>query len=341
MQPKHQHYVPRLLLKGFLKRDTAETKSERVAVLDLETGSSFTTSVDNIMGESRYNDFWIDDDTLGSIEKSATRIENYIAPMVRRLRLERRLNLTLEEHDDLSLLMAFQFLRTKKMRLLPERLDAQLRAHIVRRGWDPAKVDGIVDWDEDKLKREHLRQQVRSLKDFTRIFRKKVFFLMTAPEGSSFYIGDNPVVMHSDQPRRAFSGLGIDVPYIQIYLPLSADVMLCAYCPGVLGNLMRLRDEGLADGQSWALRALMDGRLTPSGMKAGIEAFKQVDIIGPMVETIRAGEEVAIGRDEVRCYNSLQAFHAHRFVIDPDGRFDVAREMIAERAASNVRESRM
>ena len=340
MNAQHQHYVPQLLLRGFLARNSKHKGEEQVHVFDLIEKKSFTTSIGNIMGERRYNDFWINEDTMGTIEPASGRIESHVAPLIEKIRAERKLERTPECLGDLALFMAFQFMRTKKMRLLPERLNAQVRAKVRRMGLDPARVDGLSQWDENKLKNEHVQQQLRSLVEFTKIFAKKEFFLMTAAEGSSFYLGDHPVVMHNDEPRRLMSGgLGIGVQYIQIYLPLAADLMLCAYCPAVLGQLMKSQDEEMTKAQGMALRSLMDGRVTADQMKAALVAAKEYDLISPLIQTIRAGEPVRVNREQVQGYNSLQAFQAHRFVIDPDGRFDVAKEMIAEREAADRHEA--
>jgi len=59
MEAKHQHYVPRHLLRGFLSDNLEEAKNERVRVFDLETGKTFTTKIDNIMGEGRYKRYHV------------------------------------------------------------------------------------------------------------------------------------------------------------------------------------------------------------------------------------------------------------------------------------------
>lgn len=111
---------------------------------------------------------------------------------------------------------------------------------------------------------------------------------------------------------------------------------MCAYDKAVLGQLMRTTEEEMTKGQGMTLRALMDGKITPAQMKRVVEEARQHDVTTPLIEAIRAGEPVRVGQEQVQCYNSLQAFQAHRFVIDPDGRFDVAREMIAEREAADT-----
>lgn len=332
MAAQHQHYVPQLLLRGFLSHDAELAAKEQVHVLDLNDGRTFTPSVANIMGERRFNDFWIDPETLATVEPAATHIESHVAPIVDRIRREKRLERSADEIASLALLMAFQFVRTKKMRLLPERMRRQLSEKVKRMGLEPDKVAGLEPLDEDALKHLHVKNQMEGLEKYTGIISEKEFFLMKAPEGSSFYLSDNPVVLHNDEKRRGMFGqLGLSVPYIQLYLPLAADVTLCAYDKAVLGQLMKSRDETMREFESDALRMLMRKQIVASQMKAALERMREADRTTPLIETIRAGEAVLVGSDQVQFYNSLQAFQAHRFVVDPDGKFSVAREVMGER----------
>lgn len=333
MAAQHQHYVPKLLLRGFLKRGRSKSATEQVHVLDLDCGRDFVTSIDNIMAERRYNEFWVDEEHLATIEPLAGRIESHVAPLIGRIRTEKRLAKTEEELGDLCIFMAFQFIRIKKMRLLPEQLTAQLREHVAKLGFEPSQVEELVDWDEDTLKQQHTRHQVERLSEYAQRFADKEFFLMLAPPGSGFYLGDHPVVLHSDEKREGLmQGLGIGVPYIQIYLPISSDVLLCAYCPAVLGQLMKGEDKAMRETQGLLLRSLLDGKVDAAGMRHQIEVAKSMDTTTPLIEKISTGEPVSVGREQVQCYNSLQAFQAHRFVVDPDGCFTVAREIMADRA---------
>ena len=339
MAAEHQHYVPQLLLRGFLSQVGNEADKEQVRVFDLERNDSFPTSITNIMGERRYNEWWIDEKTIATIEPATSQIESQLAPLIEKIRTEKRLDITPGNIGNLAFLMAFQFIRTKKMRMMPERLNQQLFDHVSRMGLDPAKVQGLVDWDKESLKRQHVQHQFKNLAEFTKIMTDKVYFVMTAPIGKSFYLSDHPVTLHSDEERRGFlRGLGIGVPFIQIYLPLSHDVMLYAYDPAVLGGLMRGRDEEMNRGLGEALKLLIQGRITAEQMKGFVEEAKHHDVVSPLIDTIRAGEPVECGAEQVDAYNSLQVFHAHRFVVDPSGKFDVVGKMIAERQASDKRE---
>jgi hypothetical protein len=338
MAAQHQHYVPQLLLRGFLSRDPALASKEQVHVFDLESERAFTPPIWKIMGERRFNDFWLDEQNLATVEPATGRIETHITPVIERIRREKRLERSPDEISDLALLMAFQFIRTKKMRLLPERLNKQILTHVERMGLDPKKVQGLEDWDEEALKRAHVRQQVRGLAEYAEIIAEKEFFLMKAPERCSFYLGDHPVVLHNDEPPRGRMGrLGLGAPYIQIYLPISADVMLCAYDKAVLGQLMRNHDGQMRGFQIEALGMIRRGQITASQMKDMLDGLKPLDMTTPLIRAIRSGDAVEIGPEQVQCYNSLQAFQAHRFVVDPDGKFDVAREMISDRKESEAK----
>lgn len=333
MASQHQHYVPKLLLKGFLSRDKERAKKRQVHVFDFQTERPFPASIDKIMGETRFNDFWVDDDTLASIEPWTSRVESHVAPLVERIRVERTLKRTSEEFGDLSLLVAFQFLRTKGMRLLPERLDTHLRKHVRKMGFDTDQIDGLFDLDAEGLKREHIRHQIQNIEKYVEIVAEKEFFLMIAPEGHSFYIGDHPVVLHNDEPRTFYTGrLGIAAAYIQIYLPLSSDVLLCAYDRAVLGQMMKASDQARErDVSGYALSKLMVGEISAAQMKQALDMARDLDPVAAMMSAIKAGRPISIGPEQVQCYNSLQAFFAHRFVIDPDDGFVVARDMIGER----------
>ena len=333
MAAQHQHYVPKLLLRGFLSRDAKRAEQRQVHVFDFENERSFPASIDKIMGETRFNDFWVDDETLASIEPWTSRVESHVAPLVERIRAEKTLERTSEEFGDLSLLVAFQFVRTKGMRLLPERLDAQMRKHVRSMGLDTNRIRGLFDLDAEGLKREHIRHQVQNIEKYAEIIAEKEFFLMTAPVGHSFYIGDHPVVLHNDEPKTVHTGhLGIGAAYIQIYLPLSSDVLLCAYDKAVLGKMMKAADEARdKEVAGYALAKLMAGEISAAQMKEAVDAARDLDPVVAMIKAIRGGQPIAVGPEQVQCYNSMQAFFAHRFVIDPDNSFAVARDMIGDR----------
>lgn len=75
----------------------------------------------------------------------------------------------------------------------------------------------------------------------------------------------------------------------------------------------------------------MTGEISRAQMKQAVDTARDLDPVASMIRAIRTGQPIAVGPEQVECYNSLQAFFAHRFVIDPDDSFTVARDMIGER----------
>jgi hypothetical protein len=107
--------------------------------------------------------------------------------------------------------------------------------------------------------------------------------------------------------------------------------MLCAYDKAVLGQLMRSRDEYLRKIEGEALALLMRGMIAAPDMKRALEQTRAHDLIGPLIDTIRSGKPVQIEPERVQSYNALQAYQAHRFVIDPSGDFKVAKQVCEDR----------
>lgn len=99
--------------------------------------------------------------------------------------------------------------------------------------------------------------------------------------------------------------------------------------------MMKTRDAGIRENQVHALGKLIRGEITGPQMKQALDAMQPLDIVTSMIDGIRAGEPIAVGPEQVQFYNSLQTFQAHRFVVDPDGKFEVAKEMMAERKRCN------
>lgn len=339
MARENQHYVPQLLLRGFLSQVGREAAKEQVRVFDVIELRSYTVSTRNIMAENNFNQWSIDEHTIATFEPAATEIEDRCAPLIKRIRDERQLCVSPHELGELAYFMAFQFIRTKSMRELPRRLDAQLRKGIAARGLNPDLLESPFETDDESLKLGHIGQQVKALPDYAKLFADKVFFLMQAPNAKAFYLGDNPVVLHCEREHRSpHRGLGLAVPYIQIYLPLSFDLLLCAYDPAVLGDLMKSNKESMDQMRDRALAAVRAGRLEIQRMKAILDAAAALDATTPMISRIRQGQPLQITPENVDHYNSLQVNQCDHFIVDPAGQFEVARVISEDSAWRKSRE---
>src|SRR3546814_15564578 len=96
--------------------------------------------------------------------------------------------------------------------------------------------------------------------------------------------------------------------------------------------MMKASDEARnKEVAGYALSKLIAGEISAAQMKQAIDAARDLDPVAAMIRAIRAGQPIAVGPEQVQRYNSLQAFFAHRFVIDPDDSYAVASDMLGAR----------
>jgi DNA invertase Pin-like site-specific DNA recombinase len=223
--PKTEHYVPQSILRQFL---VDHESKEQVSVYDKHEDRGFVTSIKNVLAENRFHDFLFED-WIVSFEPIASKIENWCLPTYRRIIESRRLDRSPQEKADLAFLIAFQMLRTKATRVRFQEMEAMMRENIETMGH---RMEDVPDWGpqtEDTVKRNTLMAIRETLPSFAQIIAQKEFRLAQAAPGRSFYLGDNPVCLHNTRHEN----LGLTVPGIEIYLPLSSNLMLCAWCPSI------------------------------------------------------------------------------------------------------------
>lgn len=318
---QNQHYVPKFILRQFL----VDEAKEQVSVYDKQRDKGFVTSIKNIMAEHRFNDF-VFEDWVVSFEPVACGIENVILPVYRRILETRRLDGTPQERADLGFLMAFQFLRSKAFRERYRSLEVMIRQRIEAMGHRMEDIEGWEPLTEDTLKQQDLAGLRESLPKFATIIAHKEFRLAEAAPGRSFYLGDNPVCLHNSRTFGPYGNLGLAVPGIEIYLPLSSDLMLCAWCPTVVeelrNNLKRDTDALKAE----ALKLALAGRMPVKEMQVCKEAFRpfqeQIDELSRACDT---GVPISSTVENMDFYNSLQCGDAYRHVVCQQSDFALAK----------------
>ncbi|MGA3715913.1 DUF4238 domain-containing protein, partial [Escherichia coli] len=83
-----------------------------------------------------------------------------------------------------------------------------------------------------------LRQLVQQVSHIKHLLSKDWYLLETRPE-HPFYVSDNPVVLENRNDFGVYGNIGLAVPGIQIYLPLSSTLMLAMYCPSIREQKVR------------------------------------------------------------------------------------------------------
>lgn len=318
-----QHYVPKFILRHFL----SDAEKEQVSVYDKHEDRVFLTSLENIMAENCFHDLSFQE-VASSFEPIASKIEELVLPTYRRIIAQRKLSHTIEERGALSYLMAFQFVRTKGFRHFFDDVDNAIKARAEPMGYGDRKIEGWIEPTETNRKQRHLTTMLDSINRYAPIIASKDFFLIEAGDGRSFYLGDNPVALHNDRQFGPYGNLGFAVPGIQIYMPLSSDLSVAAWCPSILAErqekLRKVCEKAVADEMA-AGSVLLTRRL---------EAFELLcrDIEGRdgLFSAFKFGTPLSSSKDNMDFYNSSQSRSAYRFVISSDANFDIAQRHNAE-----------
>jgi hypothetical protein len=323
---QNQHYVPKHILRQFL----SDENGERVTVYDKHEERTFVTSIKNVMAERRFNDFTFDEDWRVSFEPLACIAEDQVLPAYNKVLSERRLDGSPEQKAALALLMAFQFVRTKAHRDRWQDLEDMLRDMVEGSGGRMQDVQGWEDWrpsTEDDLKRHHLISIHNSLGEFARIIGEKDFLLAKAARDRSFYLGDNPVCLNNARDFGPYGNIGLGVPGIEIYLPLSSDLLLCAWCPSILEELRRTHAEGRASRRAEALAAVTAGRISAAQMRTLLDQIRPAEEwIETLLQNAAEGRPIDSNDDNMDYYNSLQTSYAFRYVICQNADFGLAKK---------------
>lgn len=328
---QNQHYVPRFILRNFLRVD-APAGREQVNVFSKKTGKVFTPSIDGIMAERRFNEFAIGDEYIASFEDSIGQIEQMLLPVYRRILADRKLDRSPDEQAALAFFIAFQMLRTRASRDHFGQLEEMLGDHLAKIGAKLEDLEGYEPLTDERLAFQHIDFMRSSLPKFGEILAGKFMCLMQAPKGRRFYLGDNPVSLHNSAPAHPLWGnLGLAVEGIEIYLPLSADLMLAAWCPSIIERMVKERDDGRATLAGESLRRLAARALRPEQMREVLDGYDRLTAnITKTIVTLVSGEPVLLDSDNMDFANSLQVTYARDFIICPQGDFDLAARFMRE-----------
>lgn len=144
-----------------------------------------------------------------------------------------------------SIFSALQFMRGTGLRAHFSNLAETMadRARAILGENDSGKPD-LENYD-DKLKLSAIQLVVGSLGEFTGHFQNKDLLLFEASEGQEFILGDNPVAMQNSRDFGPYGSIGLAVPGIEIYLPISGRYTLGYWCPTHLANMR----AGLAEAE--------------------------------------------------------------------------------------------
>lgn len=276
------------------------------------------------MAERRFHEFRIDEKTIASFECAVCRVEESLLPAYKAVVERGTLEGSAEERLNLNSFIAFQFARTRARRDQFEDLRAQLDAHL---GNEAVEGLGLSPKTDSERVIQHLRFMEEATPGFVGAMADKDLALMKAPAGRSFYLSDNPVVLHNDEAARGLYGnLGLAVKGIQIYLPLSADLMLCAWCPTLIGGL---RERHASDKRRLASVMLAPFIGTVSADNDDLQSMLEtlrpaMDRAETWLKSIDQGTPFLLNTDNMDFHNSLQVVSATQHIVCKHADFSLA-----------------
>lgn len=289
----NDHYVPQSLLQRFCNAN------DRLHVWDKWKARAFVSSTRNVASENGFYDVRTDDGVV-HFEPLLCAVEDAaFAPLNRIVETKSLSCLSVSERASVAFFLAIQTLRTSAQRAMLAQMDEGIRKAFPSMNIDQTQVPPDYFYrDQEELKAESIFQ-LKMAKEFVPHFLAKEWCLNAPPPNATFLVSDNPVMLRNYyEPSQNRGNSGIASPGIQIYMPLSPQLILCLFCPTLL---QPFREEK--------------------------EALNHPI---PILEAVKSGRAFVIPPESVVYCNSLQIAFSERFVFSSDGDFSLAQEMVRE-----------
>jgi hypothetical protein len=298
----NQHYVSQFLLLGF------HTGNEvQIWAFDKTTGKSFTTAIDKVASEHGFYNIG----GSAKLDDLIRKFEEATAPIVKEIR-ERKSLAGINEYKRiwLSGFTALQYVRTKAFSERSQDMMRQITNVVAQMsgGKLSRKVRKQLGLNEPGTEHEKTLSTILGvLRPAVDELRKKHMVLYRSDGSSSFWIGDSPVAMHNSvNPGDGIRGtLGLAAPGIEVYLPISKDLVLAHMCPTIAVAFSGLEEDACRMGF--------------------IHAHA-----GPYLRAVEHGTAVLMEKENIRFQNSLQLGFAERFVYSSVNNFGDARDILTK-----------
>src|SRR5579862_7434641 len=320
--PRYNHYVPEFVLNYF-------SVNGHICVFDKHTLKKFKLPTNRAMGERDYNNVYLDD-VIVSFENRFTHLENLTAPVIAEIVRHKTLDhLGQMELATIHTFMVLQILRSKS-----RRLDQTKISNEVRRRWPDIELnphpERINDGELEKL--FMLKFTFDKLEELTKPLILKHMFLMLRDCKDNVYISDNPLVMHNQRTFGPYGNVGLAVPGIEIYYPLTPDIVLAYFCPSTLEQMEHKHAESDQRVSSFFASKMRSGdgisaadTVLLAQMRAEIKRSKDY------YRLLKDNRAVPMDSHNVLYLNSLQLMSSHRFIAAAKSEFSFARRALNER----------
>lgn len=218
----YQHYVPKFHLDYY----TFDEEKERTWIFDKPTESTFPQATSNVGGD----DFFYDPEWNSEVEveKFLQQVENAVLHPYNVIVQTKSITcITPQDKRDLANFLALQWMRTQERRnsirdvgkLVEETLEERFG----------------IEWsmgDEEEIEREIAETHsagmtMEEVEEISDILMDKRWFVMKNLTNRPLWTSDHPLVSYNQQefPEWA-SGKGLAVRAVQVFFPLTPDLML-------------------------------------------------------------------------------------------------------------------
>ncbi len=324
-----QHYVPQLLLRGFLREPQAK---KQVFVYDKHEDRSFPTNITNIAAERGFYDFDVDDIQVDIEGILSELVSNTKSAFEKLIEAESLAALDDEQKSWLSVFLATQQLRTRPFREVIKAFNEGMAQHIRNLGFDPLETEGFeLIETEDDLKRASLAQFAHSMGSHLTLMSTKAWFLAITSADRPFWISDHPVVMHNDREFGPYGNIGLAVPGIQIYLPLTSTLLLALWCTTNADMLYENVERAKRERKELSVMRVLGRDVDRDEIERQLDKWQAIVEDGePYLEALTKGSAVEATAENVTFYNHLQVRWAHRYLISSIDDFALAKKMISD-----------
>lgn len=324
---RRHHSVPQFLLAGFAK---AKKSVLQTRVLDKKDSKVFLASIRDVMVERDFHSIKMESGVV-SLEGFISQIEAVAAPVIKKLiATETTTGLSGEERDTLAIFVALQLVRGTGHRAQFLHLAKEFKKVLEKRGFPvDDKIFAIPNIGTIKL--EALHTIANSLPRYAEHLRNKNMIIFKAAAGHEFIIGDNPVTMDNHRERGFWGNIGLAVPGIQIYLPISSKLTLGMWCGDLVGEVQEIIDDVLIKKKHIETMALLGaGTAAQQAKKAVDELNSKMAPAVQLRKEVMAGGPVTTHPENMDRFNSMQVVYAERYLASANGNFDLAKRMLSE-----------
>ncbi|MGV6482058.1 DUF4238 domain-containing protein [Pantoea agglomerans] len=308
-----QHTVPRFLLKHFSA--SGKGKRRRLHAFDKANGRAYGTTPDDATVRNTFYNLADHPDRL-SLEPLLGIYESEAAPVILALLQHKDIRrLTPEERYKLAVFVAVQRARTLGEQQRISGVISAITNKVAAIGATPEQIREALGISNERDTQQLFLHLLADQAEIVEHILAKDWYLFETTAAEPFYISDNPVVLKNRNDFGLYGNLGLAVPGIEIYLPLSSTLMLAMYCPSIRAQKIKLKQQ---------IEYLVSR--PPQLIPAHIRPFE-------MLEHVRRFTDYQLmptRPEQVTHYNALQVEYAEQYVFCVQNNFSLVQRMLAQ-----------